>query len=1513
MRDVYNAAHMLVRRPSRVLSRLQPTSIALVMLLVAAFALRVYRLDWDNGHYLHPDERHIASVIDGKITLEWPPDLDNLLNPAVSHLNPRSDDPETGLPQNFAYGALPLFVTEAVAEAASAVTGDDWTTYYGNIYKVGRALSALFDTATVLIVFLIARRLFSRQVGLIAATVAALTPMSIQLAHFFTTDSWLTFFVALTLLLAIVATENGGVRWFAAAGAACGLAMATKGSVFTLGGVIAVAVVLDGYRRWRDGASLHTATLRSPINLIVSGLAALGAFALFEPYALARLSVYLDQLREQSEIVRGIRDVPYTRQYIGTTPVIYQVEQIVRWGFGPVAGILALSGVAVLAWRCWRAQSLGQAILLSWFFGYGIVISVVETKFLRYEAPLIPVLAITAAVAFEAIWRWLRARRRPRLAGGVGAALLIGMALWTASYTSIFAVDHPRIAASKWIYANIPPGSTVSAESWDDPLPMGLSPGLTAGDFQLTTRWFDMYGDRPPAEMATYLYGHLEQLDYVILSSNRVSSAMPRSPWRYAVQERFYNLLASGQFGFELVADFHRYPGIGPWRVPDQSADESFINYDHPQVLIYQKQSLVSRDTYDELMSWAVSQLHSPTRHAPEKSLMLDDPVGELSVVDDARWSSALTENSFAALVVWILLLIVLQAAGWPITAFLLSRFSDAGWGFSRLLTLMLSGYVVWLGANLGLFAFRAVWAAAAVAIVATSWLARRQGHGASLSLAQRRTVGASEVVFWAIFGLFLLFRHLNPDSWHPFWGGEKPMEFAHINAILRSPHFPPYDPWFSDGYINYYYYGLYLVAFCIKLTGIPAEIAFNVAQPTMMALLGSAIFSLASTLGRDVTRRARMAIPAGVLGVIMTLLIGNLDSFVRVARAFPEPFNPSFEWTWNATRLIDPPSGTITEFPYFTGLWADLHAHVVAFPITVLAIALSYEIARQPRLLAVALHPRGSGSARTLLGARAAALALCLGTLSATNAWDVPVYLALAGVAVFMAGSLIPSLVARIALTGAGALAIGVVGYGLFLPFFQYYVALYSSLGQVRTKTNFWQFASHLGGLLTIVAAGLIFAALQSAPARRRAFPHPALALGSVALLLVLRWGFFADGGEPGRALTGAIVILATVLLAVTAWISTEEARRWTFSLVAKACGVLAALGALVALGTERPVLAIALAFAGPAVTLWLAADRRSLAFVGALIAAASLVVAGAEVVYVVDDLAGGPSYRMNTIFKFYNQVWILLAVGAASLAALMIDRVWSTGRLRMSRAGPMPMAPVGFIARLSPITLRSAPAPNAAVHRAGLLDQWAAAGTALTAMIIVISLFYSVFATLPRLEQRFTDELGSGTLNALDWMNYGTIANARGETIAFAGDRAAIDWLNEHVAGSPVIAEASIGPYRGNGSRVSIATGLPTILGWKRHEYQQRYPEGIEQRERDVRELYDSPDPAAKERILRRYRVEYIVVGDVERHSLVNESIPYASVAGIAALQAMVGTTLAIAFEAEDTTIYRVLPPQT
>ena len=239
---------------------------------------------------------------------------------------------------------------------------------------------------------------------------------------------------------------------------------------------------------------------------------------------------------------------------------------------------------------------------------------------------------------------------------------------------------------------------------------------------------------------------------------------------------------------------------------------------------------------------------------------------------------------------------------------------------------------------------------------------------------ANRGIVLTSEATFALAFAAFCVIRAYNPDLWHPARGGEKPMEFAYLNAVIRTASFPPYDPWYAGGYLNYYYWGYVLIAAITKLTGVIPAVAFNLAVPTVFALTATGAFGAASNLavlGADAARVAPsrgLATIGGLLGVAFTVVVGNLDAFgqlvVRLARSAAalgagglgsvasliagipsvlivgEPLE-GFDF-WRSSRVI--PNNTINEFPFWTFLFSDLHAHMIslAFQVTLLGILLA-------------------------------------------------------------------------------------------------------------------------------------------------------------------------------------------------------------------------------------------------------------------------------------------------------------------------------------------------------------------------------------------------------------------------------------------------------------------------------------------------------------------------------------------------------------------------------------------
>ena len=198
--------------------------VGLVVLLLVAFLLRVWNLDWDEGTHQHPDERY-WSIVTADIQWEDPV---TYFNSEDSELNPYR------YRSSWVYGTLPLFAAKGAAEfleadfflsnwvvsAADSVginLKEDRLSANGEMYvaktfnsgfevqNIGRLLAALIDTGTVLLTYFLGRALFSRAAGLIAATLLTFAPIHIQYSHFHGAEPWVTFFgTAAVLLLSLI-------------------------------------------------------------------------------------------------------------------------------------------------------------------------------------------------------------------------------------------------------------------------------------------------------------------------------------------------------------------------------------------------------------------------------------------------------------------------------------------------------------------------------------------------------------------------------------------------------------------------------------------------------------------------------------------------------------------------------------------------------------------------------------------------------------------------------------------------------------------------------------------------------------------------------------------------------------------------------------------------------------------------------------------------------------------------------------------------------------------------------------------------------------------------------------------------------------------------------------------------------------------------------------------------------------------------------------------------------------
>jgi YYY domain-containing protein len=299
-----------------------------------------------------------------------------------------------------------------------------------------------------------------------------------------------------------------------------------------------------------------------------------------------------------------------------------------------------------------------------------------------------------------------------------------------------------------------------------------------------------------------------------------------------------------------------------------------------------------------------------------------------------------------------------LVAVGLPWALLLFRPLADGGAGLAPALGLLLVGYLAWIGASLRWTTFSAgtvLLITLAVGLAGWLTLSRRPLPLADL-MPRRPAILTTFAIFIVAFAVALLLRLANPDLWQPWLGGEKPMEGSFLSAVLRSAYFPPYDPWFSGGYINYYYFGFVLVGIPIKLSGVAPVIAFNLAVVTLYAIVAAGLASLGQTLaqalaGRDRPPSTRLVSGIGAFAAVLMLGIGNVDGFIQVVQRQLGTLE-RFDF-WRSSRAIQ---YVITEFPYFSFLFADLHAHVIAMPLACLMLGVALTLvlsdawkARQP------------------------------------------------------------------------------------------------------------------------------------------------------------------------------------------------------------------------------------------------------------------------------------------------------------------------------------------------------------------------------------------------------------------------------------------------------------------------------------------------------------------------------------------------------------------------------------
>ncbi|RJQ27465.1 phospholipid carrier-dependent glycosyltransferase [Candidatus Parcubacteria bacterium] len=566
--------------------RFYPIKILFFIILISG-VFRFYGLNWDQGFHLHPDERAITMY---SLTLSFPNSFTEFFS-VNSPLNPHF----------FAYGSFPLYLLKGAGVLGGFF--DSSFSQYANINILGRYISALFDISTIILIYFLGKRVLNKQVGLLSAFFYSISVLPIQSSHFYIVDIPLTFFTLLTLYILICFYEKPTLQKAILIGFTFGLSIATKTSASLLTVSIGTALFADFLliffrsphkpKNWLP----HLPKVLKKLfvfGLLISCTATVVFFAA-EPYALISFPEFFKQTLQQRIMTYNPFIFPYTLQYVGKIPYLYEVKNLFLWGQGPFLSLFSIMGAfyfTFLAFKRSREEKWAKETILAVFFWvYFLVVGKFAIGFMRYLLPIYPLLCLFAAMLFFQLIQFLTKRFKPPMLSVIYLLFFILFLVWPISFLQVYTKPNTRTSATNWINKNIPLGKSIAIEHWDDTLPL-----LGQQNYYMIT--LELYNQDTPLKWMG-INQQISQADYIIIASNRLYAPLqkltdcanlpPSSCYRQTA--KYYQDLFSGRLNFEKVAEFASYPTIPIVNIPinDQEADESFTVYDHPKVMIFKR------------------------------------------------------------------------------------------------------------------------------------------------------------------------------------------------------------------------------------------------------------------------------------------------------------------------------------------------------------------------------------------------------------------------------------------------------------------------------------------------------------------------------------------------------------------------------------------------------------------------------------------------------------------------------------------------------------------------------------------------------------------------------------------------------------------------------------------------------------------------------------------------------------------------------------------------------------
>lgn len=778
--------------------------------------------------------------------------------------------------------------------------------------------------------------------------------------------------------------------------------------------------------------------------------------------------------------------------------------------------------------------------------------------------------------------------------------------------------------------------------------------------------------------------------------------------------------------------------------------------------------------------------------------------------------------------ITWYILLTILGWLTFPLVYFLFPKLTDRGYTLARTAGLLIWGYAFWLLASFGVAQndLGGILFALAILISLSTYLLITNYQSLITFIKENKSlIITTEILFLVAFAFIAFARSANAE----LYSTEKPMELMFINSIMRSENFPPQDVWLSGYAISYYYFGYVMTAMLAKLSNINGSTAHNLMLSLVFALGAIGSYGILYNLLSVVNRKS--AIANSFFAPLFLLLVSNfealLESLHRLGIFWTKDLNGAFTssfwtwldmkelsqpptepfsimpdrylWWWRASRVIQDYDITggfrevIDEFPFFSFLLGDLHPHVLAIPFSLLAISLAYNIFQNNsnekiELFGLQLHL----SPITFFFS-----AIVLGGLAFLNTWDI-----LIGATLIVSAYVF----SRVDKDGWNwhrledvfivGLPLGLFSFLLYLPF---YLGFSSQAGGLLPNFMYVTRGMHLW-----VMWGTLFIPI---------FSYLIYLIRKVDRSANWKLGFYLGIGF-------TLFLFATTF--ILGWLGTITEKEFIdyqlsiFNMTIPQFLSATSLRRLNNIGSLITLLALLI----PTLSFLFSKSQVSSLkspisnlqsrFSLLLLALGTILILAPEFVYLRDQFG----YRINTVFKFYYQAWILLSLVASFGIAVLFQN----------------------------------------------LNKFAnTAFRILIGVVIFCGLLYPTFGLITK-TNNFKPPFGF-SLN-----DFERFARENPE------DAAAVEFLLTAPKG--IIAEAVGDGYSAYG-RISMLTGLQTVLGWPGHEAQWRGsydPQGS--RRDDIQLLYTTSSWEEAQAIIQKYNIRYIYIGVLERTSMsVNE----------------------------------------